>query len=154
MPPKKAAPTPRKSGSGSTSGANTKKPSIAKPKGSPASKSTVVSKKKSTSPKKSTAKVKDQADTKGKVATKEDAAATKIQSHFRVMLAKKEVGRRKIEKEQYDKEMERLEREVRSSIIKIRTRPVIATFLVKRTPTGSIEHLYPGGTIGNYLKFT
>ena len=113
MPPKKVALTPKKVGS--TTGANVKKPALSKAKGSPVAKSTVASKKKSTSPKKS-ATSKDQTDTKRKVATKEDVAATKIQSHFRVLLAKKELSRRKRKKEHYEEEMERLEREVRSFV--------------------------------------
>ena len=111
MPPKKVAVTSKKGGS--TTGANVKKPAVAKSKGSPVAKSTVASKKKSTSPKKAAAS-KGQTDAKRKVATKEDVAATKIQSHFRVLLAKKELGRRRVKREHYEEEMERLEREVRS----------------------------------------
>ena len=44
--------------------------------------------------------------------TKEDKAAIKLQSHFRKLIAKKFVEKKKLEKEEYEEMIEKLQREV------------------------------------------
>ena len=121
MPPKKAfaasKPAAKQTG-GQSKSTVAKKPVVSKAKGVSATKSTTIaSKKKVSSPvKKSGNKDKIEAGGKGEVEvvklSKQDAAAIKLQSHFRVLLATKEIERRKLEKARYEEEMERLEREV------------------------------------------
>ena len=119
MPPKKSTSpskgAPKQARSPTKSGATqpVKKSVVAKAKGTPVSKGAVAGKK--TLPQKGSKKEKTEKHGQDKVKTskfsKEDLAAIKLQSHFRVILARKKLGRKKIEKIRYEEEMERLERE-------------------------------------------
>ncbi|XP_012942165.1 IQ motif and ankyrin repeat domain-containing protein 1 isoform X2 [Aplysia californica] len=113
MPPKKAAPAPVKATGSRTS-------TVSKPKATPAARGgkTTATKKPSITTKPA-GKTDKPAEPKKKAWTPQDEAARKIQTKARQFLAKKEIEKKKKEKQDYEDLMDKLEKEAFIHMVKM-----------------------------------